>query len=131
MAAVLLLGFLAYQRFITDSIMDKGGMENPDARIEVLDGPGEKIDPRGIWSCAEPSDAPYTVRIGDGVLTLCAGETEVCRKEYYAMTDGIFRLYPIDGEPFGVFSYFDCVPDRLQGCIEENPAEPQYMEFYP
>lgn len=36
LAAVLLLGVLACRCFVTDSIMDKGGMENPDAAAEIV-----------------------------------------------------------------------------------------------
>lgn len=131
LAAVVLLGLLAYRHFVMNSIMDKDGMENPNAGIEMLDGPGAVFDGgkdlQTTWHSEGSAD--YTVEIGEGLLSLYAGGTLVCQKEYYAMTDGIFRLYPMDGEPFGEFSYFDYSINSLQGCIESDSEMPQYIAF--
>ena len=117
--ALLVLVVLAWRHFVTDSIMDGDGMEN----TEYL-----SWDPQGSWYCREPGDGSCSVIVEDGVLVLFAGDEELCRKAYYVMTDGIFRLYPLDSEGFGPFAYFDYSPGCLVGCAEEST---EYLEFYP
>lgn len=131
LAVLLLLGFVLFRLYVSYHVMDGDNMENPNPVPELLDGPGEVFDWREDLLMPWRSDGSegYTLEIGDDMLSLYSGGTLVCRKEYYTMTDGIFRLYPVDGESFGEFSCFDYYTNSLQGCIETDGEIPRYISF--
>ena len=120
---ILLLGSWAYRRNSHDRSPGRGGMADPETP-DALPA-GWKADLEGVWYA---EDAAYTVTLDGETLCLAQGETALCRKAYYLLTDGGFRVYAEDSEPFGPFSYFDYVPGTLTGCTESG-GEPQYIAF--
>ena len=54
---------------------------------------------------------------------------ELCAKEYCAISDGIYRIYAMDGGSFGEFDYFDYAPGVLTGYIGSDTDNPVYVEF--
>ena len=117
-ALLAALGALAFRHFVTDRIMDKDGMGNPNyvEQAEDLCAP---------WS----SDEGYAVAIDGEKLTLSENGGELCAKEYCAISDGIYRIYAMDGESFGEFDYFDYAPGVLTGYIGSDTDNPVYVEF--
>lgn len=85
LAAVALLaalGALAYRHFVTDRIMDKDGMENPNY-VQQLDGLSYDMAEQAEDLCAPwSSDEGYTVAIDGEILTLSENGGELCAKEY-------------------------------------------------
>ncbi len=77
------------------------------------------------WS----SDEGYTVAIDGEILTLSENGGELCAKEYCAISDGIYRIYAMDGGSFGEFDYFDYAPGVLTGYIGSDTDNPVYVEF--
>lgn len=73
LAAVALLaalGALAFRHFVTDRIMDKGGMENPNY-VQQLDGLSYDMAEQAEDLCAPwSSDEGYAVAIDGETLTL-------------------------------------------------------------
>ena len=62
-------------------------------------------------------------------LTLSENGGELCAKEYCAISDGIYRIYAMDGGSFGEFDYFDYAPGVLTGYIGSDTDNPAYVEF--
>lgn len=128
-AMIIWCGALAFRYFVTDRIMDKGGMEN-SYYVQQLDGLSYDMAEQTEDLCAPwSSDEGYAVSIDGETLTLSENGVELCAKEYCAISDGIYRIYAMDGGGFGEFDYFDYAPGVLTGCIGSNPDNPVYVEF--
>ena len=94
-AMVIWGGALAYRHFVTDRIMDKGGMENPNY-VQQLDGLSYDMAEQAEDLCAPwSSDEGYAVAIDGETLTLSENGGELCAKEYCAISDGIYRIYAL------------------------------------
>ena len=92
-ALLAALGALAYRHFVTDRIMDKDGMENPNY-VQQLDGLSYDMAEQAEDLCAPwSSDEGYAVAIDGETLTLSENGGELCAKEYCAISDGIYRIY--------------------------------------
>ena len=129
-AMVIWGGALAYRHFVTDRIMDKGGMENPNY-VQQLDGLSYDMAEQAEDLCAPwSSDEGYAVAIDGETLTLSENGGELCAKEYCAISDGIYRIYAMDGGSFGEFDYFDYAPGVLTGYIGRDTDNPVYVEFF-
>ena len=128
-AMIIWGGALAYRHFVTDRTMDKNGMENP-YYVQQLDGLSYDMAEQAEDLCAPwSSDEGYAVAIDGETLTLSENGGELCAKEYCAISDGIYRIYAMDGGSFGEFDYFDYapgVPPPPPGSDTDNPV---YVEF--
>lgn len=128
-AMIIWGGALAYRHFVTDRTMDKDGMENPNY-VQQLDGLSYDMAEQAEDLCAPwSSDEGYAVAIDGETLTLSENGGELCAKEYCAISDGIYRIYAMDGGSFGEFDYFYYAPGVLTGYIGSDPDNPVYVEF--
>ncbi len=115
--AALLAAVFCYRHFVTDSIMDKDGME--------FDW---KADMEGTWVCGESDFKNCTVTIRSGRLLLMRDKKTLYDGRYLLNEDAA-RLVP-DGESgFGDFSYFEYRADVLIGATAADGAENREIKF--
>ena len=128
MALLAALGALAYRHFVTDRIMDKDGMENPNY-VQQLDGLKRRHGGAGGRPFAPPGAAMRATlwQIDGETLTLSENGGELCAKEYCAIADGIYRIYAMDGGSFGELDHFDYAPGVLTELHWQRHGQPGVM----
>ena len=125
-----------------------GVAHSPDGETVFIPGaaPGDEARVRIVKDCKRyafgildhlRTPSPDRIPVDCAVAGPCGGcslrhleyTAELRAKQNSAISDGIYRIYAMDGGSFGEFDYFDYAPGVLTGYIGSDTDNPVYVEF--